>query len=87
MDDFPLDEDYLSVMRCILFIPHDSDAWIHTNIFHTFVYINRKLWKLVIDGYSFINIVFKSHVDRFPLKIEPHPRPFKELRYIRLFTY
>ncbi|EXB94187.1 hypothetical protein L484_007850 [Morus notabilis] len=32
-DDFPFDEDYLSVKRCILSTPDDSDSWKRTSIF------------------------------------------------------
>ena len=71
--DFSFDEDHLSVMRYVLSTPSDSHSWKHTSIFHTFILINEKSYKLVIDGGSFINIVFKSVVNRFALKTEHIP--------------
>ena len=56
--------------------PNDSDSWNYTSIFHTFVPINKKSCKLVINGGSSMNVVFKSIVDRFAVKIELHPYPF-----------
>jgi len=61
-DDSPLDEDYLLVMRCTT--DNDSDSWKCTSIFHTFISINGKPCKLVIDGRSSINVIFKSDIDK-----------------------
>jgi len=46
-------------------------------MYHTFGPINGKSCKLVINGGCSINVIFKSSVDRFSLKTEPHPRLFK----------
>ena len=77
VDNSLLDKDYHSVMRCILSTSNNSDSWKHTNIFHTFIPFNGKSCKLVIDGGSSMNVISKTIVDRFGLKVEPHPYPFK----------
>ncbi|XP_022852355.1 uncharacterized protein LOC111373989 [Olea europaea var. sylvestris] len=73
------EEDHvvISVMRCILSTPIDSDSWKRTSIIYTFIPCNSRSCKLVIDGGSTMNVVSKSVVGKFGFKPEPHPRPFK----------
>ena len=64
-------------MRDILSTPNNNDSWKRTSIFHTFIPLNKKSCKLVIDGGISMNVISKTTVDRFGLKVESHPCPFK----------
>ena len=65
------------MIRCILTTPNNNNSWKRTSIFHTFIPLNKKSSKLVIDGVSFINVISKTAIDIFGLKVELYPRPFK----------
>lgn len=54
----------------------EEDDWCRTTIFQTLVICGPKAKKLVIDGGSYMNIVFSSTVEHHKLPIEPHRQPY-----------
>ncbi|KAK0581717.1 hypothetical protein LWI29_017097 [Acer saccharum] len=70
-------EGQLHMMRCIFSKPVSADTWKRMNVFHTFIPCKGKIYKLVIDGGSTMNIVSNAAVTRFHLNPEPHPHPFR----------
>ena len=71
------DEACVGVVRCVLSTTIDNDNWKHTRIFHTIIQSADKKCKLVIDGFSSMNVVSKDVVKLLNLKVEPHPNPFR----------
>jgi len=47
------------------------------NIFHTRCYINEKLYSLIIDSGSCIDVARSRLVDKLNLESKPHLRPYK----------
>ena len=71
------DETCVSVVRCVLSTTVYNDNWKRTSIFHTIIQSGDKKCKLVINGGSSINVVFKNGVKLLNLKVEPHLNPFR----------
>ena len=65
------------MVRCVLSTTVDNDNWKRTSIFHTAIHSGDKKCKLVIDGGSSLNMVFKDAVKLLNLKVEPHQNPFR----------
>ena len=71
------DEACVGVVRCVLSTTVDNDHWKRTSIFHTVIKSGDKKCKLVIDGGSSMNVVYKDAIKLLNLKVEPHPNPFR----------
>nr|DAD36548.1 TPA_asm: hypothetical protein HUJ06_007189 [Nelumbo nucifera] len=72
-----IDDHHLSVMRCILSTPTETDDWKRTSTFQAYFKCGDVVCKVVIDGGSSINVVSKSAISRMKLKPEPHPQPYR----------
>ncbi|XP_022859696.1 uncharacterized protein LOC111380384 [Olea europaea var. sylvestris] len=66
----------VGVVRCTLTQPRDTDDWRHHAIFHTYIKINNKRCKVIVDSGSCINVVSMACVSRLGLKSVPHPQPY-----------
>ncbi|XP_022841848.1 uncharacterized protein LOC111365525 [Olea europaea var. sylvestris] len=66
----------VGVVRCTLTQPRDADDWRRHVIFHTYIKINNKGCKVIMDSGSCINVVSMTTVSRLGLKSVPHPRPY-----------
>ncbi|XP_035540116.1 uncharacterized protein LOC108983558 [Juglans regia] len=66
----------LSVVRCTLTQPKDTDDWRRHAIFHTYIKINDKGCKIIVDSGSCINAVSVATVSRLRLKPVLHPQPY-----------
>ena len=71
------DDVCVGVVRCVLSTTVYNDNWKRTSIFHTIIQSGDKKCKLVIDGGSSMNVVFKDVVKLLNLKVEPHLNPFR----------
>ncbi|KAG6732889.1 hypothetical protein I3842_01G199200 [Carya illinoinensis] len=70
------DTPQLSVVRCILTQPKDDDDWCRHAIFHTYIKINNKGCKVIVDSGSCINVVSVTTVSHLGLQSVPHPQPY-----------
>ncbi|XP_022851801.1 uncharacterized protein LOC111373499 [Olea europaea var. sylvestris] len=66
----------LSVVRCTLTHPKDADDWCRDAIFHSYIKINNKGCKIIVDSGSCINAFFVATVSRLRLQSVPHPQPY-----------
>ena len=66
----------VTVVRCVLSTTVDNDNCKRTSIFHSIIQSGDKKCKLVIDGGSSMNVVYKDAVKWLNVKVEPHPNPF-----------
>ena len=64
----------------------DNGNWKRTSIFHTVIQSVDKKCKLLIDGGSSINVVFKDVVKLLNLTVELHPNPFK-VAWVNDYTF
>jgi len=67
----------INVVRCTLIQPHEIDDWRRTTIFHTWMKINDKNYKIIVDSGSCINAVSSKLVSTIGLEAVPHPCPYK----------
>ncbi|KAF5470834.1 hypothetical protein F2P56_011322 [Juglans regia] len=70
------DTPRLSVVRCTLTQPKGADDWRRHAIFHTYIKINDKGCKIILDSGSCINAVSVATVSRLGLQPVPHPQPY-----------
>ncbi|XP_035551749.1 uncharacterized protein LOC118349905 [Juglans regia] len=70
------DTPRLSVVRCTLTQPKGTDDWRRHAIFHTYIKINDKGCKIIVDSGSCINAVSVATVSRLGLQPVPHPQPY-----------
>ena len=49
----------------------------HGNMFHTRFYVNNKVYSLIIDGGSCVNVSSVLLVEKLQLPTLEHPRPYK----------
>ncbi|XP_022891965.1 uncharacterized protein LOC111406828 [Olea europaea var. sylvestris] len=66
----------VGVVHCILTQPRDADDWCRHAIFHTYIKINNKCCKVIVDGGSYINVVSMATVSHLGLKSVPHPQQY-----------
>ncbi|XP_022867746.1 uncharacterized protein LOC111387423 [Olea europaea var. sylvestris] len=66
----------VGVVHCTLTQPKDADDWRRHAIFHTYIKINNKGCKVIVDSGSCINVVSKATISRLGLKPVPHPQPY-----------
>ncbi|XP_022880942.1 uncharacterized protein LOC111398247 [Olea europaea var. sylvestris] len=66
----------VGVVRCTLTQPRDVDDWRRHAIFHTYIKINNKGYKVIVDSGSCINAVSIATVSCLGLKPVPHPQPY-----------
>ncbi|XP_022856383.1 uncharacterized protein LOC111377500 [Olea europaea var. sylvestris] len=66
----------VGVVRCTLTQPRDADDCRRHAIFHTYIKINNKGCKVIVDSGSCINAVSMTTVSRLGLKSVPHPQPY-----------
>ena len=59
-----------SVARCVF--SKEKDNWRRT-IFHTFIKIGDKNWKVIVDSENCVNAVSPKMIDKVGWKAEPHP--------------
>ena len=71
------DDACVGVVRCVLSITVDNDNWKRTSSFHIIIQSGDKKCKLMINGGSSMNVVFKDAVKLLNLKVEPHSNPFR----------
>ncbi|KAG6725272.1 hypothetical protein I3842_02G025100 [Carya illinoinensis] len=73
-----LGDDEDAFLGCILVLPVglDDDDWRRHAIFHTYIKINNKGCKVIVDSGSCINAVFVTTVSRLGLQSVPHPQPY-----------
>ena len=64
------DDTCVGMVRCVLSTTVDNDNWKRTSIFHTVIHGGDKKCKLVIEGVSSMNVVFKDAVKLLNLKVE-----------------
>ncbi|XP_057962192.1 uncharacterized protein LOC131153737 [Malania oleifera] len=79
-DELSIKEDEnanVNVIRCIMVTPQEQEDWHHTSIFHTYIKCGNKSYKMIIDEGNCINVFSKSASEKFNLKVEPHPHPYK----------
>ncbi|XP_022889497.1 uncharacterized protein LOC111405037 [Olea europaea var. sylvestris] len=70
------DTSRLNVVRCTLTHPKVADDWRRHAIFHTYIKINNKGCKIIVDSSSCINAVSVATVSRLGLQPVPHPQPY-----------
>ncbi|XP_022849921.1 uncharacterized protein LOC111372015 [Olea europaea var. sylvestris] len=70
----------IGVVRCTLTQPRDANDWRRHAIFHTYIKINNKGCKVIVDSGSCINAVSMATVSRLGLKSVPHPQPYSVSR-------
>jgi hypothetical protein len=68
------DTPRLSVVRCTLTQPKDTDDWRRHAIFHSYIKINSKGCKVIVDSGSCINVVSVTTVSHLGLQPTPHPQ-------------
>ncbi|KAF5449708.1 hypothetical protein F2P56_030125 [Juglans regia] len=68
------DTPRLSVVRCTLTQPKGADDWRRHAIFHTYIKINDKDCKIIVDNGSCINAVSMATVSHLGLQPVPHPQ-------------
>ena len=61
----------LSVVRCALTQPMESDDWCRSSIFQTLTKIGGKNCRVIIDSGSFVNAVVSDMMTKLGLKIVP----------------
>ena len=67
--------NYISVIRCAF--SKENDDWRRTTIFHTFIKIGDKNWKVILDSRSCVNAVSSKMIEKVGGKAESHPHPYK----------
>jgi len=71
------ESDQLGVVRCILSQSRVQEDWHRTNILQTFLKLEDKVCKIIIDSGSCVNAIFASTVKMLGLTPVPHPNPYK----------
>lgn len=69
----------VGVVRCTLIQPKDVDDSRRHVIFHTFIKINNKGCKVIVNSGSCINAVSMATISCLGLKPIPHPQPYSVL--------
>ena len=69
--------DLLGVVRCIMTHTKEQEDWRRTSILQTFVKIEEKVCKIVIDSGSCVNAISTSAAKSLGLSVMPHPSPYK----------
>jgi len=67
----------INVIRCTLTQHNETDDWCRTTIFHTWMKIDDKNYKIIVDSGSCINAVSSKLVSMIGLEAVPHPCPYK----------
>lgn len=57
----------------VMYRHHNSETWKHTSIFYTYIQYGDKVYKLIINDDSFMNVVSKYAISRLKLKHQPLP--------------
>ncbi|KAF5463711.1 hypothetical protein F2P56_013855 [Juglans regia] len=70
------DTPRLSIVRCTLTQPKGANDWRRHAIFHTYIKINDKGCKIIVDSRSCINAVYVATVSHLGLQPVPHPQPY-----------
>ncbi|PKA57506.1 hypothetical protein AXF42_Ash020750 [Apostasia shenzhenica] len=75
--DHTTDSTPLGVIRYALAQPKESEDWRRTSIFHTYIKINEKICKILIDSGSCINAIFTKTVSYVGLTTVDHSHPYR----------
>ena len=67
----------LSVVRCALAQPKESDDCRRSTIFQTLTAISDKSCRVIIDSESCVNAVASNMVTKVLLKVVPYPQSYK----------
>ena len=69
--------DLLGIVRCILTQARTQDGWCKTSILQTFVKLEDKICKIIIDSGSCVNTISASTIKTLGLLITLHSSPYK----------
>lgn len=70
-DDLRAVGTHLHIVQCLFTVSKDKD-WYRYDVFYTYIIQNSKIYKVIINGDSCVNIISKSAIERMSLKTEPH---------------
>ena len=57
----------------------EKDDWRRSAIFHTFIKIGDKNWKVIIDSESCVNAISLKMIENIGWEAKTHPHPYKVL--------
>ena len=69
-------DSHVNVVGCVLKNNNDAQNSDCTILFHTFLKCGTKVWKIIINEASSLNVVSKTAIAKINLTFEPHPHPF-----------